>query len=201
MKQMWNERFGKEEYAYGKEPNSFFKQEIDKLEPGKILLLGEAEGRNGVYAAKLGWEVDAVDWSEEGKKKAEKLAAENDVKINYIVSDLAGYTPEKHNYDAAALIFLHLPPSLREEVHKKVVDSLKPGGIVILESYAKEQLKNNSGGPKDPDLLHSLEEVFTDFQDLDINSFSKETTHLAESRLHTGEAEVIRFVGKKSRPM
>lgn len=198
MKHLWNERFAKEEYAYGKEPNTFFKQEIDKLLPGRILLLGEGEGRNAVYAAKLGWEVDSVDWSEKGKVKAEKLANEYNVKINYFLSDLSEYEPNENYYDAVGLIFLHLDPDLREKIHTKVNSALKNGGVVILESYSKEQLSNSSGGPKDPDLLHSLEEIFSDFADLEIISFSKEKLELSESKLHTGEADVIRLVGKKS---
>jgi SAM-dependent methyltransferase len=197
MKQMWNERFAKEEFAYGKEPNQFFKEEIDKLNPGRLLLFGEGEGRNGVYAAKLGWQVDAVDWSEEGKKKAEKLASENAVSINYTVIDLAGYSPKENYYDAVGLIFLHLPPELREEVHRKAVSSLKNGGVVILESFSKEQLSNSSGGPKNPDLLHSLEEIFSDFADLEIISFSKEKIKLDENTHHNGIADVIRYVGIK----
>ena len=198
MKDMWNERFAKEEFAYGKEPNTFFKQEIEKLIPGKLLLLGEGEGRNSVYAAKLGWKVDAVDWSEKGKEKAEKLASENEVQINYIVADLSNYIPQTNQYDAIGLIFLHLPPELREAVHQKVAASLNDGGVVILESYSKEQLANSSGGPKDPDLLYSLEEIFTDFAELDIISFSKETVELKESRIHAGQADVIRYIGSKS---
>ncbi len=197
MKQMWNERFGKEEFAYGKEPNNFFKQEIENLNPGKLLLLGEGEGRNGVFAAKLGWEVDAVDWSEKGKEKAEKLADENDVKINYEVSDLLNYQPKENYYDAVGLVFVHLDPDLREKVHANVVRSLKQKGVVILESYDKDQIKNSSGGPKKPELLHSLEEIYTDFNELDIISFSKDTIHLNESHIHNGEAVVIRFVGQK----
>lgn len=198
MKHLWDERFAKEEYAYGKEPNTFFKQEIDKLNPGKLLLLGEGEGRNAVYAAKLGWEVNAVDWSEEGRKKAQKLADDNNVKINYILSDLSEYAPNENYYDAVGLIFLHLDPDLREKIHTKVNSTLRNGGVVILESYSKEQLPNTSGGPKDPDLLHSLEEIFSDFSDLEIISFSKEKIELFESPMHSGEADVIRFVGKKS---
>lgn len=198
MKTMWNERFGKEEYAYGKEPNQFFKQEIDKLEPGRVLLLGEAEGRNGVYAAKLGWKVDAVDWSEKGKEKAEKLAAEAGVKINYTLADLSNYSIKENYYDAVGLIFLHLPPELREQVHRKAVSALKSRGVVISESYSKEQVGNSSGGPKDPDLIHSLEEIFTDFADLEINSFSKAKIELNESRIHTGLADIIKYVGVKN---
>ncbi|MGE5499295.1 MAG: hypothetical protein ACM3Q2_14530, partial [Syntrophothermus sp.] len=62
MLEQWNERFSKEGYAYGSEPNEFFKQEINKLAPGNILMIAEGEGRNGVYAAGLGWKVDAVDF-------------------------------------------------------------------------------------------------------------------------------------------
>ena len=198
MKEMWNERFAKPEFAYGKEPNKFFKQEIEKLPPGKLLLLGEGEGRNGVFAALLGWQVDAVDWSEAGKEKADKFAEEKKVKINYAVKDLSNYTPEENNYDAVGLIFLHLDSELREAVHQKAAASLKSGGVIILESYSKDQIKNNSGGPKNPNLLYSLEEIFSDFADLDIISFSKEKTDLNESKIHTGEADVIRYVGKRS---
>jgi SAM-dependent methyltransferase len=197
MKEMWNERFAKEEFAYGTEPNEFFKREITKLNPGSLLLLGEGEGRNGVYAAKLGWEVDAVDWSVSGKEKAFKLAEDNNVKINYTVEDLSEYSPKENHYDAVGLIFLHLPPNLREEVHQKVAASLKKGGVVILESYSKEQIANSSGGPKDPDLLYSLEEIFSDFVDLGIISFTKEKVELTESIIHSGKADVIRFVGIK----
>lgn len=197
MKHLWNERFAKEEYVYGKKPNHFFKEEIDKLKPGRLLLFGEGEGRNGVYAAKLGWEVDAIDWSEAAKDKAEKLAADNNVKINYTVTDVSEYTPKENYYDAVALIFLHLDPSAREHIHKKAVDSLKSGGVVILESFSKEQLSNSSGGPKNPDLLHSLEEIFSDFVELEIISFSKEKIKLDESNHHNGIADVIRYVGIK----
>lgn len=197
MKELWNERFAKESYTYGKNPNLFFKQEIDKLKPGKLLLLGEGEGRNGVYAAKLGWDVDAVDWSEKGKEKAEKLANQFEVKINYIINDLSVHNPKANYYDAVGLIFLHMNPELREDIHRKVINSLKSGGVVILESYEKEQINNSSGGPKDLDLLYSLEEIFTDFSDLNIISFSKETIELNESPHHQGRAEVIRYVGLK----
>lgn len=197
MKEVWNKRFANNEFIYGKKPNLFFSCEIEKLSPGKLLLPGEGEGRNGVYAAKLGWEVDAVDWSEKGKEKAEKLSSEFNVKINYIINDLSVYNPKENYYDAVGLIFLHMNPELREDIHRKVVNSMKSGGVVILESYEKEQINNSSGGPKDLDLLYSLEDIFTDFSDLNIVSFSKETIELNESSHHHGQAEVIRYVGQK----
>ena len=75
MKEFWEIRYAEKQYAYGENPNVYFKEQLDKLKPGKILLPAEGEGRNAVYAAKQGWEVMAFDLSSEGKNKAEKLAA------------------------------------------------------------------------------------------------------------------------------
>ncbi len=93
MKEFWNDRYSSEEFIYGKEPNKFFKSEIDKLLPGKLLLPCEGEGRNAVYAAKLNWTVDAFDQSEKGKEKCEALADENNVSINYTVADAIEIEP------------------------------------------------------------------------------------------------------------
>lgn len=197
MKEMWNERFAVEEYVYGKEPNRFFKEQIDKLTPGKILMLAEGEGRNGVYAAKLGWQVDAVDLSEKAKEKALVLAAENGVPINYEISFLDEYQFKDDTYDAVGIFFLHLTDEETERIAEKAIKSLKPGGKLIVEVYEKDQLKYNSGGPRVPELLYSLEDFMNYFNELDFDLFKKEIVSLSEGPLHNGEAAVIRFVGTK----
>ena len=68
MKEFWNERYAEPEFAYGVLPNDFFKNQLDKLKPGSILLVCEGEGRNAVYAAKNGWKVEAFDSSEQAMK-------------------------------------------------------------------------------------------------------------------------------------
>ncbi|MCF8243465.1 MAG: class I SAM-dependent methyltransferase [Melioribacteraceae bacterium] len=120
MKEKWDERYGNSEYIYGVEPNNFLSKELAKLKPGKILMPGEGEGRNAVYAAKNGWEVDAFDYSEKAKEKAEKLASENSVKINYRVADITELSLPFSTYDAAAIIFMHLDEKLREDTHKNI---------------------------------------------------------------------------------
>ncbi|AFN74190.1 SAM-dependent methyltransferase [Melioribacter roseus P3M-2] len=197
MKDLWDKRFSSDEYIYGIEPNEFFKSQLDKLTPGRLLLLGEGEGRNAVYAAALGWKVDAVDFSQSGKIKAERLAAEKKVTINYIVHDLSDYQPEPESYDAAGLFFLHLEEDLRKEVHKKAIDALKKGGRLIMEAFEKEQLEYDSGGPKNLSLLYSLEDIAEDFIDLDFEYFAKEIVELNEGKGHGGKASVIRFTGIK----
>lgn len=196
-KDNWNNRYAASEYVYGKEPNSFFKQQLSGLPAGKILLPGEGEGRNAVFAAKAGWNVDAIDQSETAKAKALLLAKENGVSINYLVSTLNDVQLKEQEYDAIGLLYLHFNYEEREQIHKKFLQALKPGGTLILEAFAKEQIKNSSGGPKDVNLLYSLEDIIEDFIDFDINVFAKETITLDEGNGHQGKAVVIRFSGKK----
>ena len=75
-KDFWNSRYSKQEFAYGTQPNAFLKEQLEKIKSGTALFLGEGEGRNAVYAAKLSWQVDAVDFSSSAKIKALKLAEE-----------------------------------------------------------------------------------------------------------------------------
>lgn len=110
-----------------------------------------------MYAATLGWDVDAVDFSEARKAKAEKLASENNVIIYYFVDDHSEYIPKENYYNAVVLIYLQHEVELREKVHQNVIASLKPGGKIIIEVFEKDQIKYDSGGPKGEELLYSLE--------------------------------------------
>lgn len=197
MSEFWNERFGNEEYLYGKEPNVFLKQELENLSPGKILFPAEGEGRNAVYAATLGWQVDALDSSEAAKTKAQKLAAEKNVKINYELVNLKFHKLPAEQYDAVAIIYFHLPSDCRNEVYKEAVKTLKSGGKLILELFDKEQFKVPYAGPKDEDLLYSLEDAVNDFIDLDFEKLAKENIEMDEGSGHKGTGYVIRFVGTK----
>lgn len=105
----WNERYSKEEYAYGEEPNEYLQTQLQKLSPGKILFPAEGEGRNAVFAAKLGWQVSAFDISMEGQKKAIRLAEKNHVVIDYKVGSLDSMNYNDEEFDAIALIFAHFP--------------------------------------------------------------------------------------------
>ncbi len=197
MQAQWNQRYGKEEYHYGREPNDFLKEELQKLTPGKILFIGEGEGRNAVYAATLSWTVDAIDFSEAGKRKAEKLAGEFGVKINYEICDFAEFIPEENKYDAAGIFFIHLDEELRSRLFKRIIASLKQNGKIIFECFEKEQINLSSGGPKDEALLYSLEDVVSNFIEIDFEKLSKEKVFLNEGTGHSGEGLVIRFVGAR----
>lgn len=194
---MWDERYAAEEYVYGTSPNQFFRDELAKLPPGRLLLPAEGEGRNSVYAASQGWKVVAFDTSSEGQKKALRLAGQKGVHIQYQV---AGYgqvlLPEEH-FDCVAMIFAHASASDRTQRHRRMLSSLKEGGTFILEGFSKEQIHNQTGGPRDVAMLFSQEELKFDFQELSKLNIWKEEIELQEGPFHNGKASVIRLIGIK----
>lgn len=196
-KQFWDDRYSSGNYIYGTQPNRFFKEKIDELEPGWLLLPGEGEGRNAIYAVREGWKVDAFDISEKGRKKALELAKRNHVTVNYYLSNYQDFDITDEHYDAIALIYAHLHKSKRRDIHRKLLGGLKPGGHLILEAFSKEQLDNDSGGPKDLDMLYELEEVHKDFEELHIKHSDAGEIELEEGKHHEGTANVIRLLAQK----
>lgn len=199
MKNFWDERYSTKEYIYGTTPNKFFKEQIDKQKPGKLLLIGEGEGRNAVYAAKLGWRVDAVDASAAAKEKAVKLAKINDVEISYHVSDIHSFDIPANSYDAIGVIFLHINETESEIqiLYEKLYHALKENGKIILELFSKNQLGKSSGGPQELSLLCSVALIQKYFPKLKHEILREENIILSEGKFHQGEASVIRFVGAK----
>ncbi len=197
MENFWNERYGHSQYAYGISPNEYLEKKLAKKKPGRALFPAEGEGRNAVYAAKLGWQVDAFDYSSAARKKALELAVSQNVKINYQISDYAGFKAEERQYDLVALIYAHTDPASRRILHQKVIEALKPKGRVILEAFSKKQLGKSSGGPKDINMLYSLEMLLDDFKSLKIVSGEEVTITLNEGLYHVGEASVVRLVAVK----
>jgi cyclopropane fatty-acyl-phospholipid synthase-like methyltransferase len=171
--------------------------ELGKTEPGRILFAAEGEGRNAVYAARKGFEVYAFDPSLEGRKKAIMLAEMNAVSINYQLNTYEETEYEENSFDVLVLIFAHMPPSKRSVYHQKLISYLKPGGKLILEGFSKKQIQNDTGGPRDINMLFSEEELRSDFSLLSEISVTEEKTVLEEGNFHKGEASVIRVVGIK----
>jgi hypothetical protein len=196
MNSMWDERYSEEGYAYGSEPNAFFKSYIDKLPPGKLLLPAEGEGRNAVYAAKKGWNVVAFDSSEAGKDKALKLAEENKVEIEYRIESIENFN-SNDKFDLIALIFVHQPPEIKKIFHTKLIDCLEDNGLIIMEVFSKKQIGRKSGGPQNIEMLSSKEDISSEFKNLKIELLKETETILNEGKYHNGEASVIRFIGKK----
>lgn len=198
MTTFWNARYTTDEYVYGTLPNAFLSEQLEQSATGKILFPAEGEGRNAVFAAQLGFNVFAFDSSEVARGKALLLADDKNVSIQYRLAGYADVDYPKNSFDVIALIFAHMPAQFRREWHRKLVSYLKPGGKLILEGFSKDQLKYNSGGPKDPTMLFSIEELSGDFSDLKEVRLYTHLTELNEGEYHRGAASVIRLTGIKT---
>ncbi len=138
----WDERFGKKEFAFGKEANLFLQRHISLLPRGKVLDIAAGQGRNAVFLARHGFDVDAVDISEIGLKKARKLAKEAGVKIHTYHGDLDTYKIREGEYDLITN-FYFLNRSLIPSIKK----GIKKGGWVVFETYILEHRSLTTGGP------------------------------------------------------
>ncbi len=202
MHSFWDQRYASSEYVYGTEPNDFFKEQIGKFLPGNLLLPAEGEGRNAVYAARLGWQVTAFDQSREAKKKAEKLCLKNKVQIDYTTASLYEIDYKPASFDCMALIYAHFPSDKRKTYHQKLDTLLSKDAILILEGFSKKHLQLNAGnkktsGPKDVAMLFSKEEIKKDFPNYEILLLEEKIVTLNEGAFHTNKSAIIRFVGKK----
>ena len=196
-KKFWNERYATGDYLFGVDPNSFLTEYADLL-TGPVLSLSEGEGRNAVFLASLGLEVHGIDLSEVALSKARALAELKNVKIQTEVADLASYEPKENTYGSAISIFAHLPSATRKRLYPLVEASLKPGGIIVLEAYSENQLKRHTGGPKDPDMLMTVNKIRREFPNCEPMLAHEIEREVCEGAGHTGLASVVQFVARKS---
>ncbi len=197
MNDVWNKRYDVDDFVYGLEVNKFFRENIELIPKTRLLLPGEGEGRNALFAAKNDLYVHAFDLSDIAAGKAMHMAESEGARYEYQICSCKEFEAPELYYDAIGLIFLHIPGEERTEFHKKLVSYLKSGGKIIAELFSKKQAEMNSGGPKNSDLLYSMEELKEDFKDLDFKILEEKQVKLQEGSLHDGLAWVIRFIAEK----
>lgn len=202
MKEFWDKRYLEEDYAYGEHPNEFFRDKVGSFQLGDALFPAEGEGRNAVYAAKLGWNVCAFDISSSGKVKADNLARKHNLSIDYAIGPLEDQYYEPESFDMIGLFYTHFPPNLKATYHQQFERLLKPGGVIIFEAFSKDHLKYNEanpkvGGPKNEALLYSESEIKSYYSNLEIIELEQTETVLREGKYHQGLSSVVRFIGRK----
>ncbi len=188
----WDKRYSNPDFIYGLEPNGYFKQELSKLKPGKLLLPGEGEGRNALWAAKQGWEVTAFDTSSTAQQKALALFSQHGVSVLYHLSDILHFNSNVE-FDAISLIYVHTPKSIQQQVANRIISMLKPKGTLIVEMFHPDQIPLSSGGPKNIDMFSSIDELNKYYKELKIEHIARHEVELNEGLLHKGQAVVIRM--------
>lgn len=192
----WNRRFGGDNYIYGIAPNSYLVEHSGLL-TGPVLSLSEGEGRNAVFLALRGLDVFGVDISSVALEKAKKLAKSRNVRIRTMAADLATFVPEENHYGSVISIWAHLPSAIRHKLYPLIERSLKPNGILILEAYSVNQLLRDTGGPKDADMLMTVDKIRREFPSLKPILLHEIERIVDEGEGHAGMASVLQFIAKK----
>lgn len=194
----WDSKYEGETLKYGDRPNTFLVDQSYRLPPnGKVLVPGDGEGRNGVWLARQGWRVRTVDASARGVQKAAALALKHGVTLRTEVADLRSWAWPVGEMDGIVATFLHAAPELRPGLHRRMMDALAPGGLIILQGFRPEQLPLTSGGPKDVAMLFTEDMLREDFAGLEIDVLSSTSETLDEGPFHQGPAELIGLVARK----
>ncbi len=168
-RERWDRKFAGSDFIYGTEPSPFLADNAELLPAqGKALDVAAGEGRNAVFLARQGLEVDAVDISEVGLDKARRFAVEAGVTINTIVADLNDYVPAKNSYDVV-VVFNYLQRDLIDDLKA----ALKPGGLVIYETYTVAQLDIPGAHRLKREYLLELGELQTMFEDFEILEYAE----------------------------
>lgn len=194
---MWNERYSQAGYVYGTEPNEFLTEAAARIPRGPVLSLGEGEGRNAAYLASLGHRIVAVDQSEVGLAKAQRLAAERGLVIEIVCADLETYPIEAGTWSGIVSIFCHLPRRIRVPLYAAVVQGLQPGGIFLLEAYTPNQIGRGTGGPQDPDMLMTEAKLIEELAGLEFLHLRELEREVHEGAYHTGVASVVQMIGRR----
>jgi SAM-dependent methyltransferase len=196
---MWDQRYSEPGFAYGTEPNDFLAANAERHVPahGDVLCLAEGEGRNAVFLAGRGFRVTAVDGSAVGLQKAQALARERGVTIHTVVADLADFDLGVERWDGIVSIWCHTPPALRARLHRAVVAALRPGGVLLLESYTPKQLEYRTGGPPVAELMMTLAGAREELAGLELVQGEEKVREVHEGKYHRGSSAVLQVIARK----
>lgn len=195
----WDERYDGADYVFGQEPNVWMAENEGLFKEGMTALLpGDGEGRNGVWLAERGLDVTSIDASPVGVEKARLLATARGVEFDIQLADLRNWEAPTGEYDLLVSAFLHVGPDDRATIHRKLAQTLKPGGLLLLEGFTTDHLGYGKGGPKDTRMLFTEDGLRGDFeQQLDIEHLEALKTELPASERHGGPAAVIRLRARR----
>ena len=197
--QTWNRRFAGDEFLFGTEPNAWLKEQAHHWSAGaRVLCVADGEGRNSVWLASQGHAVDAFDISEVGVAKAQRLARERQVSVNFAVADCDSFAWTEAHYDGVAAIFVQFAdPALRERLFANIVKTLKPGGTLVLHGYTPKQLEYKTGGPPVLSHLYTEELLRESFAALDIQVLREYEEDVNEGQGHRGHSALIGLVARR----
>lgn len=198
MKAFWNERYAEDGFVYGKIPNAYLTEVVSEIKNnGSVLVVGDGEGRNGVWLAKQGFDVTCVDYSTVAIEKINNFAKTQKVGLATVCADMSKWDWPVDQFDAVVSIYVHFLPEIRKSLHIKMIEALKPGGVILMEAFNKDQLQYKSGGPPVLEMLFSKEIIEEDFSSINIVTVEEKIVQLNEGKYHCGDGAVVRLIARK----
>lgn len=164
----WDMRYASVENLWAAKPNRFLVAEVVDLFPGRALDLACGEGQNAIWLATLGWKVTGVDYSEVAIAKARARAERDGVDVDFLCADLVSYEPKAAAFDLVLILYLHIPLHERRGVLERAAAAVAPGGTFVLVGHDSTNLTDGVGGPSDPTILHTLDDIVLELPGLEI---------------------------------
>lgn len=195
----WNRRYAGEEFLFGTEPNRWLREHAGTLPAGgRVLSVADGEGRNSVWLARQGFQVDAFDVADRAVAKAQGFAAREGVSVNFEVADVDGFAWADAAYDGVVAIFVQFAdPETRARLFERIVRSLKPGGVLILQGYTPRQLEYRTGGPPILSHLYTREMLASAFAALSIVELREYEEEVREGQGHSGLSALVGLVARR----
>jgi SAM-dependent methyltransferase len=184
----WDRRYAGSGLLWTAKPNRFLVAETSELPAGRALDLATGEGRNAVWLAERGWKVVGVDFSRVGLEKAQHLAVERSVEVEWLQADLLDYRPEPRAFDLVLAFYLQVPPEARQPILSSAATAVASGGSLLLVAHDKRNLEQGHGGPKDASVLYTPEDVV---RDLEGSGLRLERAAVVERPVDTHEGQRI----------
>ncbi|MEX2625453.1 MAG: class I SAM-dependent methyltransferase, partial [Ilumatobacteraceae bacterium] len=164
----WDERYAGQELVWSAEPNRFVVEVVDGWPPGRALDVACGEGRNAIWLARQGWDVAAVDFSSVAIDRGRRLADEAGVQVTWECADVTTHPLGDAEYDLVLLAYLQLPDDLLGPVLRRAAAAAASGGAVVVVAHARDNLAHGVGGPQDPSVLPTPDEVVAHLGDLTV---------------------------------
>jgi|SRR5829696_5583305 len=161
----WDERYAASELVWSREPNQFVAAELTDLPPGSAVDLAAGEGRNAIWLASRGWSATAVDFSRVALDKGARLAG--DLDVSWVCADATTWQPAAP-VDLVVIAYLQVPADDRRRAVRGAARMLRPGGTLLLVAHDSTNLAEGTGGPQDPAVLMSAEDVVSDLSGIDV---------------------------------
>jgi 2-polyprenyl-3-methyl-5-hydroxy-6-metoxy-1,4-benzoquinol methylase len=197
MKQQdWNRKHAEAGLLFGAEPNRFLVTEVEGLAPARALDLACGAGRNAVWLAKQGWSVTGVDFSDVALANARRLADERGVAVRWVECDLLEWQPAEA-FELVVVLYLQLPAAERRLVLGRAASTVAPGGIMLVVGHDLQNLNDGWGGPKDPRVLFTPDEVAAELPGLEIENAERV---LRPVEAEDGEHKAIDALVRARRP-